>query len=101
MFAGSTHHRQADPPGEEHWQGALWRGMEGQMAWGEHRCQDLLHHGGGELVQGNRTLPDSPAEARKHSRWVKYSLLPSGGYWVKQSEPPDDHCGINEIVVQC
>ena len=61
--AGAANDREADPPGEEYRQGSLRRGVEGKVARGERRRQDLLHNGGGELVQGDRALPDCPAEA--------------------------------------
>ena len=61
VVTGPEDYCQADPPGAQYRQGPLWRGVEGQVARGERGRQDLLHHGGGQLVQGDRTLPDSAA----------------------------------------
>ena len=63
MSAGAANDCETDPPGEEYRQGSLRRGVEGEVARRECRSKDLLHNGGGELVQGDRALPDGPTEA--------------------------------------
>lgn len=51
--AGPENHCEADSSGAQHWQRALWGGVERKVARGECGCQDFLHHGRGQLVQGN------------------------------------------------
>lgn len=70
LFAGSKDHREADPDGEADWKRSLRRSLDGKVAWRKGRRQGVFYHGGGQLVQRNRNLPDCPNEAWKYSRWV-------------------------------
>ena len=75
---GAADHRQADPDDEAGGEGALRRGVDGPLAGREGRRQGLLHHRGGELVQGDGDLPDLPHEARQHPGYVP---VYTGLYW--------------------
>ena len=50
---GAAHHRQADPDDEADRQGAVRGGVDGPVARGEGGGQGVLHHRGGQLVQGD------------------------------------------------
>lgn len=65
--SGAENDRQADPDGEADRQGALRRGVDGQMEGREGGCQSFLHHRRGQLVQRDGDLPDRPNETREHS----------------------------------
>ncbi len=62
MIAGSADDSEANQPDQERRQGALRRGVEGQVARGERRRQNLFHHRGAELVPRDGALPDSAAQ---------------------------------------
>lgn len=66
-LVGAAYHCQADPDGTPDRQGALRRGVAGPLAGREGGRQGVLHPGGGQLVQRDRDLPDSPHEAREHT----------------------------------
>lgn len=66
--AGAANHRQTDPDGEADREGPLWRGVDGPLEGRTGRCQGLLHHRRGQLVQRDRDLPDRPDETREHPR---------------------------------
>ena len=94
---GAAHHRQADPDDEAGGEGALRGGVDGPVARREGGRQGVLHHRGGELVQGDGDLPDLPHEARQHTGYVvvytalnwfilvltRPSLLGTTTYWVR------------------
>lgn len=63
LLAGSKDHRETDSDGEADWKRSLRRSLDGKVAWRKGRRQSVFYHGGGQLVQRNRNLPDCPNEA--------------------------------------
>ena len=63
LVVGAAYDREADPADQVDWQGSVRRSVEGQLARGERRREDLLHHRGGKLVPRDGALPDGAAAA--------------------------------------
>lgn len=72
--SGPADHRQADPDGASDWQGAVRRGVAWPLARRKSGCQSVLYKRGGQLVPGDRDLPDGPDETREHPRYLTVTL---------------------------
>lgn len=63
LFTGSKDHRKTDSDGKADWKRSLRRSLDGKVAWRKGSRESVFYHGGGQLVQRNRNLPDCPDEA--------------------------------------
>lgn len=74
-FTGSKNHRKTDSDDKADWKRSLWRSLDGKVAWRKGSRESVFYHGGGQLVQRNRNLPNCPDEAWKYSWWVKLERI--------------------------
>lgn len=64
--ASAKDHRQNHHPPGEHREGAIWRGVEGPLAWRRGGSEDLLLQRGALLVPWGGDLPDCHASSWEH-----------------------------------
>lgn len=64
--ASAKDHRQDHHPPGEHREGAIWRGVEGPLAWRRGGSEDLLLQRGALLVPWGGDLPDCHASSWEH-----------------------------------